>query len=242
LQVVVFIRTMVGEAAIDDSSVVMLHEDSVIYFTLGRRGMIVGTYMSAFIEVDHGDRSPPFSDPAMVQSLSEGSFSFGKDYDVFDALAGGREASMAPEDRDPSRGPLFAPRGMPSPCSQAVGWDYFYLIAEPSSPPDRYFWPAWRCVTPDLAAEWVQAKGCHEAEFLQTVNCGPPTGQVWRVVSAPGLYNASWLRFAEFDAALAHQGLDPAKIPVEYRIIRAAMSLLSERRDPQRVRLVVWFR
>lgn len=200
----------------------------------------MGTYMSAYIEVDYGDRTPPFSDPVQVYSLTEGSFTFNKDYDVFDALAGGREASMAPEDRDPSRDPLVAPRGMPSPCSAAVGWDYFYLIAEAPELPNGYFWPAWRCVTPMVAAEWLRDKGCHEAEFLQWVNC-PSEGQVWRVVSAPGLYNAGWLRLAEFESALAHRGFTLARLPVEYRILHSAMSLLTEQRGPERVRLVVWF-
>ena len=45
-----------------------------------------------------------------------------------------------------------------------------------------------------------RSKGCHEAEFFQWFNCGPE-GRVWRVVSEPGLYNASWLRLDEFDAA-----------------------------------------
>jgi hypothetical protein len=69
--------------------------------------------MSAYIEVDKGEGSPTFADPRQVFSLTEGSFWFGKDYEVYDALAGGRDAALAPEDRDPSRAPLIAPRGMP---------------------------------------------------------------------------------------------------------------------------------
>jgi hypothetical protein len=200
----------------------------------------MGTYMSAYIEVDDGAPSPPFSDPMQILSLTEGSFSFGKDYEVFDALAGGRDAAMAPEDRDPRRAPLFAPRGMPSPCSQSVGWDYFRLVAEPPNMPNCYFWPEWRCVSPALAAEWLRAKGCHEAEVLQWFNC-EPEGRVWRVVSQPGLYNASWLRLDEFDAALKHHGLELAALPVEYRIIRSALAQLVEQYGPKRVRLVIWF-
>src|SRR5712691_537842 len=98
--------------------------------------------MSAYIEVDHGQQSVPFSDTAQIYSLTEGSFSFvGNDYDAFDALGGGRNAAMAPVDRDPLRAPLFAPRGMPSPCSLAVGWDYYYLVAEQVQSPNRVFWP-----------------------------------------------------------------------------------------------------
>jgi hypothetical protein len=130
----------------------------------------MGTYMSAYVEMDYGECSSPFSDPMQVHSLTEGSFAFDKDDEVFDALAGGRSAVMAPEDRDPKRVPLFAPRGIPSPCSAAVGWDYFRLVADPPDLPDRHFWPMWRCVSSALAAEWLRDEGCHEAEFLQWVN------------------------------------------------------------------------
>jgi hypothetical protein len=75
---------------------------------------------------------------------------------------------------------------------------------------------------------------------MQWVNC-EPEGRVWRVVSAPGLYNASWLRIDEFDAALKHHGLNLTGLPIEYRIIRAALSQLVEERGLTRVRLVVWF-
>ena len=57
----------------------------------------------------------------------------------------------------------------------------------------------------------------------------------------PESYNATWLRPAEFDAALKHHGLDLATMPVEYRIIRAALSQLREQHGQDRVRLVVWF-
>ena len=200
----------------------------------------MGTYMSAYVEVDHGDGSPPFADPVQIHSLTEGSFVFCKDYEVFDALAGGRDAAMAPEDRDPNRVPLFAPRGMPSPCSLDVGWDYFRLIADPPRLPNHHFWPEWRWVSAAVAAEWLQDQGCHEAEFLQWFNCGPG-GRVWRVVSAPGLYNASWLRLDEFDAALEYHALDLMTLPVEYRILRAVLSLLVEQHGRERVRLVIWF-
>ncbi len=199
----------------------------------------MGTDMSAYIEVDYGKDAPPFSDPMQVYSLTNGSFVV-EGYAVFDALAGGRDAVMAPEDRDPNRAPLFAPRGMPAPCSAAVGWDYYRLIADAPDLPNRYFWPAWRCVSSDVAADWVQKEHCHEAEFVQCINCGPE-GRVWRVVSAPGHYNASWLRLDEFDSALKHHGLDLVALPVEYRIIRGALSELVKVYGLERARLVVWF-
>jgi hypothetical protein len=196
--------------------------------------------MCAYIEVDHCKKRPPFSDPVHVHSLTEGSFALGKDYEVFDALAGGRLAAMAREDQDPRRRPLFAPRGMPSPCSSSVGQDYFRLVADPPDLPDPYFWPEWRCVSAASAAEWTRQKGCHEAKFLQWFNC-EPAGRLWRVVSEPGHYNASWLRLDEFDAALEHHGLELPALPVEYRIIRGALAELMAEHSRERVRLVLWF-
>jgi hypothetical protein len=200
----------------------------------------MGTYLSAYIEVDYSVGSPPFTAPDQVLSLTEGSFSFSKDYEVFDALAGGRDATAAPEDRDPSCAPLIAPRGMPSPCSQSVGWDYFRLVTDPPIVPDRYFWPAWRCVSSAVAAGWLRGGSSHEAEFLQTVNCGPRPW-MWLVVSEKGHFNASWLRLDEFDASLKYHGLDLATLKIEYRIIRSALSQLVEQFGLKRVRLVVWF-
>jgi hypothetical protein len=129
---------------------------------------------------------------------------------------------------------------MPSPCSPSVGWDYFRLVADSPDLPNSYFWPEWRCVSSAVATEWLRDKGCKEANFFQWVNCAPE-GRVWRVVSEPGNYNASWLRLDEFDAALEHHGLELGGLPVEYRIIRAALSQLDEQHSRERVRLVIWF-
>ena len=115
----------------------------------------MGTSMSAYIEVDYGEDSPPFADPVQILSLTEGSFTFGKDYQVFDALAGGRNAAMTPDDRDLKCTPLIAPRGMPSPCSLPVGWDYFRLVADPPTLPDTHFWPEHRCISSAAAAHWL---------------------------------------------------------------------------------------
>src|SRR5262249_40529863 len=159
---------------------------------------------------------------------------------VFDALAGGRNSAMSPEDQEPASIPLIPPRGMPTPCSAAVAQDYYYIVAEATEPPDHYVWPAHRCVLPPVAEGWLTKAGSHEDEFVQWFNCGPKR-RVWRVVSAPGLYNASWLRLDEFDLSLKHHSLELKNLPVEYRIIRAAMSMLVDEHGPERVRLVVWF-
>jgi hypothetical protein len=200
----------------------------------------MGTYMSAFIEVDHGDGLPPFSDPMQIYSLTEGSFSFGKDYKVFDALAWGRESQMSAEDRDPAPRPQFAPRGMPSPQSLDVAQNYFYLVATPPDLPDQYFWPAHRCVAPGTAEQWARQRGAVTSEVIQWFNCGP-RDRTWQVVAEPGLYNSSWLLLPEFDAALAHHGLRLEDLPVEFSIVRQALSLLGQQHGAERVRLVLWF-
>ena len=81
----------------------------------------MGTYMSAYVEFDDASSSPPFSDPAQVRSLTAGSFGFGKDYEVFDALAGGRDSAMAIEDRDPSLCATVSPSGHAF-AVQSGGW------------------------------------------------------------------------------------------------------------------------
>jgi hypothetical protein len=202
--------------------------------------VVVGTYMSGYLEIDYGDHTPPFSDPVRIHSLTEGSFSFGKDYDVFDALGDGRNGAMRLEDRDPECVPLISPKGMPSPCSLEVGWDYFYLVADQSDLPNPGFWPQTRCVPPAVAESWLREKGSHEAEFFQWYNC-PAEGRRWRVISDPVNYNASWLKLDEFDAALAHHNLNLADIPIEYRVIRTAFSQLVEKYGSDRVRFVIWF-
>jgi hypothetical protein len=33
---------------------------------------VMGTYMGAFVEIDHSDGSRPFSDPVLIYSLTDG--------------------------------------------------------------------------------------------------------------------------------------------------------------------------
>ncbi len=193
--------------------------------------------MATFIEVDCGQGQPPFSDPVQIRSLVGGAFNLPRAYEVFDALAGGREAQMRPEDRDPRLLPLIPPRGMPEPCSDSAAQSYFYLICEPADRPDRNVWPPWRFVTPAEASDWVRKRGSHEASFLQWVN----GDRTWRVASAPENYSATWLSLEEVDASLSHHGIAWDSIPVEYRIIRSAMAQLVDQYGMSSARLIVWF-
>jgi hypothetical protein len=193
--------------------------------------------MSAHIEVDYGKKKPPFADSEQIFSLTGASFSFDRRYEVFDALAGGREVFYAGEDRDPKRRPLISPRGMPSPCSLAVAQEYFYLIRKRGDVPDKYFWPSARCVTPRVASSWVRHKGSHESEVLQWFN----GSRTWKVVSDPVNRAASWLRLKEFDNALAHHRVNIKRVPACYEAVRAAMGVMVRRHGESRVRLVLWF-
>jgi hypothetical protein len=193
--------------------------------------------MSAYIEVDYGKQKPAFTDPAQIFSLTEASFSFFNRYEVFDALAGGREAFFAEEDRDPKRRPLIPPRGLPSPCSLVVAHEYFYLIRKRGDAPDNIFWPPARCVTPRVASAWLRNKGSHPAEVLQWFN-GSGT---WKVVSDPIYRAASWLRLKEFDKALVHHRVNLKRMPASYEAMRAAMDVMVRRHGESRVRLVLWF-
>ena len=66
--------------------------------------------MNAYVELDYDKRSQPFTDPTQVYSLTNGSFALDKGYQVFDALAGGRNSVMAPEDQDPQRPLVWSAR------------------------------------------------------------------------------------------------------------------------------------
>ncbi len=197
----------------------------------------MGTYLSAFIEFDRSDMLPAFSDTSQIESLTEASFSFGKDYEVFDALGDGRNGAMRGEDYDPLQAPLIPPRGIPTPCDLYVGWAYFYLVLDDAEPADRYFWKVERSVSPAQAEEWVRERSSVMCEFRQWVN----GEQLWRVVSNPELYNASWLTLEEFDRSLRHHNLLLESLPIEYRIVRSAMSQLVDECGPDRVRLTFWF-
>ena len=64
---------------------------------------------------------------------------------------------------------------------------------------------------------------------------------VWSAVSLPAHYNASYLTLDEFDASLKHHHLELAQIPVEFCVLRMALSHLVGEHGAERVRLVVWF-
>ena len=200
----------------------------------------MGTSIEAFIEIDHSDAAEEFSSWHQVHSFTHDTFLLHRDYDVFDALAGGRNAAMAPEDQDPAREPMVPPRGMPSPRSLSVSQSFFYLVSDPidpAGPPDSYFWPKHRCVDPDEAEKLIQSDGCVRSEVFQWFN----GDRLWPTVSEPGLYNASWLWPREFDESLDHHGLVLARLPVDYRILRTIMGMAEDHHGENRVRLVVWF-
>ena len=136
----------------------------------------MGTYIDAFIEIDHSDDSGLFSAVEQIHSLTDGSFILSRAYDAFDALAGGRESVMAAEDRDPSRQPLILPRGIPSPRSLTVSQRFLFLVddpVDPAGPPDRNFWPKDRCVDPDEADQWARTLAPYSTHF--STNSGAPS-------------------------------------------------------------------
>ncbi len=74
---------------------------------------VMGTSMKAYIEFECSGVAPPFTDAMQILSLTEGAFSLSRDYLVFDALAGGRQARMAPEDQNPDNTPKYAQEACP---------------------------------------------------------------------------------------------------------------------------------
>jgi hypothetical protein len=200
----------------------------------------MGTYLNAYIEHDSSSESLPFSQWEQIESLTEGSFSFHWAYDVFDSLAFGRSCLYSEEMRADRLQPLYPARGMPTPCNLAVAQDYFSLITDQAKAADPHFWPESGCVSREVADQWVREESSHFAVIHQWFNC-PSGGTQWQMVSKPGNYNASWLLLREFDAALEHYGLHVDSIPIEFRIVRSAMELLTKEYGHDRVRLTLWF-
>jgi hypothetical protein len=201
----------------------------------------MGTYMSAFIEIDYSKKLPSFHNSEQIYSLTEGSFVFGKDYEVFDALAYGRQGCAEDEDRDLTQLPKFEPRGIPVPQSLTVARNFFLLVVDPRELPDCDFWPQHRCIITKEADDLVRLKGCMQSEVTQWFNTGSPDDIIWRVVAEPHFYNASWLWPHEYNEALSYHGLVLDSLPVEYSILKNAMELLEGKHGHQRVRLVIWF-
>ena len=195
----------------------------------------MGTDMYVFIETDETDAVPFSGDH--IFSFANGPIQPHRDYNVYDALAGGRNSQMFPEDQDPKREPLFAPRGVPSPCSLGVARNYYYLVAEPNDMPSGRFWPKERCISPAEAEDWLTSKGCVESQVHQWFN----GKRLWRAVSEPANRTATWLRLDEFDASLRHHGLELESLHPDYAALRSATDTLARRHGADRVRVVLWF-
>ena len=197
----------------------------------------MGTDMEVQLEMDESNEEPAFSAARSIHSLTTGSFLVDRDYSIFDALAGGRDSVLPHQDRDPRSAPLFAPRGLPNPCSISVARSYYFLVAKPNDPPNCQFWEPHRCVTPETAKEWLRYEGCHEGKVVQWIN----GDRTWRVVSGPGNYNATWLSFDEANASLKHHGLTWDSSPITFRALRDAMACLVREYGSPRVRMTLWF-
>lgn len=197
----------------------------------------MGTYIDAVLEMDLSDGETPFADAGSIDSLTTAGWLLDRDYGVFDALAGGRSAVLPPDVQDLRSEPLIPPRGMPNPCSLAVAHHYYFIVAETTELPDRSFWPAHRCVTPDIASDWIRNKRCHEGNVVQWI----PGDRTWRVVSEPGNYGATWLSLEEVDASLAHHAIQWDSLRISYRILRDAMATLVQEFGSSRVRMTLWF-
>lgn len=201
----------------------------------------MGTNIQSFIEIDYCQEPISFSVPEQIFSLTEGPFILDREYELFDALAGGRNSFMDTHDRDPSREPLISPRGVPTPCSLTIAQHYYSLIADAKCLPNEHFWPSDRCVPQDVAAEWIKSSSSVQATVHQWFNCNS-NGQTWSVVSNPGLRAASWLTLDEFDKSLELQRILLKDCDATFRVFRSTFAAAVDEFGTNRVRIVVWFK
>src|SRR5215467_1354959 len=104
----------------------------------------MGTDIHAFVECADPDDGRAFSGTPEWPAYLLGSFNLLRDYELFDALADGRNSLMRPE--DVGKRALFPPRGVPPDISLEAAREYYDLVVGRDLPDPR-FWPRHGCVS-----------------------------------------------------------------------------------------------
>jgi hypothetical protein len=171
----------------------------------------MGTDIHLYIEFLDGNESNP-----RRLSLTAGQFELGRNYDVFDALAGVRGGDA-----------LIPPRGFPIDASDEVFRAYYAIVVDVPQQPQ--YDGDWQYHHRDSADRWVASGKSHRITHSEL-----------EFVSDPDAHSASWLTRAEFIEAVktcgeTHGYNDRYN---EWNAVIGAMNVLPDKTDP---RVVFWF-
>ncbi len=163
----------------------------------------------------------PFGPDAEPYALSYGVFDIARNYALFAALAGVRNAGGVP--------PLFPARGIPSNCSGVV-FHRFHLHVQDRGNDER---PWSRGIWRDEAKALID-RG--KAVSLGVRKSGDP-----EAITDPAYHSASWLTRDEIVRCLRHADFDPAELCVGFRIVLDALRTLDAEYGAGHSRIVFAF-
>ncbi|HWU53167.1 MAG TPA: hypothetical protein VN153_10150 [Tahibacter sp.] len=163
----------------------------------------------------------PFGPGADPLALSCGVIGIARNYVLFAALAGVRNAGGVL--------PLFPPRGIPSNCSGAV-FSQFHLHVQDRGKDERL---RQRGIWRDEAKALVDKGGAIALGVRET---GDP-----EAITDPAYHCASWLTRCEILDDLRHADFDPADLCVGFRIVLDALRTLDDEYGAGHSRIVFAF-
>ena len=153
-----------------------------------------------------------------------------RSYRLFQALGGlervdFRVCSFTPGEPRP----IFAPRGLPDPCSDPVSRQYYLPIRFPDEDDP---WGPFDVASPEQAARWVESGVSIFADSPVRQNS---------LVSNPDWHTPSWLFEREVTAALAGCAYPEDELSLEFRAVLHLLRFFDQQLGPDRARIVFWF-
>ncbi len=199
----------------------------------------MGTDIHLFLEYNCSRTEDAFSHQRDIRSLSKGEFFVGRNYELFNAIAGARARS---EGGVPENLCKFKPRSLPGIVSSTVFHRYYRLIADMVSAEHTAFlgpWGIWKLptVAPDQAEEWVKSGLSH----YKTADSSADAQVVHRYVSDPEWHSPGWLFLDEFFEAIDYAGVVLRNEDIEVKAIVEATSTLEKVLGIRSARWVFWF-
>ena len=158
-------------------------------------------------------------------ALADGPLSVGRDYLLFEAIAGVRSV----------RGyqPKYPPRGIPKKASLAVLERLLYRVAGKDEDLSNTIW---RPVSRKQATQWVT--GGHSELYKGSDFFSDLDGTY---VRDPNFTSVGWLFRQEVIDSISAAGLDITRAPKEVEVLLSIMHVLEQQYGERCARMVFWF-